>query len=309
VRLNWLTEQGLQPQTGQWKDNMDFIKDLSEARLTRDAQDQKSLTYSDCCEKFYLILLTLEMMRQFPTSTNFVRQYCKDSHNQNYRNFKISGTDLYNLIYFIEGDEHALGKLMNPDAAKRAQDSVAFPLHDVGRYLQRVATGNAPVLTQQLFIRIENGLYITNRDYKDIRRYLSTFDKISNRERKQVITKLLYALRSKLRNSDIIDDFSKLVAQRDLESEWVKDTEPTSNIIDVGTTGRDLINYRLLLDNPKNVFLIKLFVQAVKDGRSIPANQAQAYSQIVQMVDDIVQAGPAYVSMLKTIHKKAKKAK
>jgi len=286
---------------------MDFIKDLAEARLTKDAQDQKNLTYADCCEKFYLIMLTLEMMRQFPTSTQFVRQYCRSSSSQNYRNFRISGTDLYNLIYFIEGDDYALAKLMNPDAAKRSQASYAFPLNDVTRYLQRVATGNAPILTQQLFIHIENGLYITNKNYKEIRRYLATFDKISNRERKQVVTKLLYALRSKLRNSDIIDDFSKLVAQKDLESERVKDTEPISNIIDVGTTGRDLINYRLLLDNPKNVFLIKLFVQAVKDGRSVPANQAQAYSQIVQLIDDIVQAGPAYVNMLKTIHKKAKK--
>ena len=43
-----------------------FIKDLHEARMTKDNGSSRKLTYSDCCERLYLMLLILETMRNFP---------------------------------------------------------------------------------------------------------------------------------------------------------------------------------------------------------------------------------------------------
>ena len=94
---------------------MDFIKEITESRMTRDSQNQKNLTYSDCCERLYLSLLAIEMMRNYPTSSPVVQKYCKSSMHHNYKDFKISGTDVYNLLYFLRGDEHALGKLKDPE--------------------------------------------------------------------------------------------------------------------------------------------------------------------------------------------------
>src|SRR6056300_1599688 len=106
---------------------MDFLRDLNEGRMTRDESNQKTLTYNDCCEKFYLIMLVLEMMREMPYSTHFVQNYCRRTKYDNFKHFKISGTDAYNLLYFLNGDEHALGKLKDLEAAQRAQASTALP--------------------------------------------------------------------------------------------------------------------------------------------------------------------------------------
>ena len=54
-----------------------FIKDLHEARMTKDNGSAKKLTFSDCCERLYLSLLILETMRQFPDFKGPVQRYAK----------------------------------------------------------------------------------------------------------------------------------------------------------------------------------------------------------------------------------------
>lgn len=284
---------------------MEFIKSLSEARLTRDEQNQRSLTYSDCCEKAYLIFLTLEMMRDFPQGTSFVRQYAKATKSHHYKNFKISGTDLYNLLYFITGDEHALGKLKDPEAAKKIQDKTGIPLRDIEEYLGALATGNNPMLKQQFFIRLENGLHVNNTEYKSIRRFTSLSKKQSKINVKLAFTKLLFAVRTKLKNSDVIEALSKLVANYDLESNWVQDNEPSYSKPDIAPFDNKFINYRLLLGDTKNLLLVRNFINLMREGKSIPAQYVQAYAPIAELIDDIVQGGPAYINLLKSINKKA----
>ena len=52
---------------------MEFIKDINEARMTRDSSNARVLTYTDCCERLYLTVLTLELLRKYPTFTNNVQ--------------------------------------------------------------------------------------------------------------------------------------------------------------------------------------------------------------------------------------------
>ena len=56
---------------------MEFIKDINEARMTRDSSNARVLTYTDCCERLYLTMLVLEMLRKYPTFSNTVRAYAK----------------------------------------------------------------------------------------------------------------------------------------------------------------------------------------------------------------------------------------
>lgn len=285
---------------------MEFIKEITEARMTRDSSNQRVLTYTDCCERTYLSLLALEFMRNFPSYTSFVQDYCKKSRHHNYQHFKISGTDLYNLIYFIRGDEHALGKLKDPGAAKRMQASIAWPKNDVADFLSKVGSGLKPTNINQMFIRLENGLDIPNTDYKNNRRSLTNFSRLSNNDKKTLATRILYALRAKLRNSDIIDDFSKLVAGKGLESNWVDDTEPTVSSPDIKpTTSADYVYYRLLA-KPENLILIKGFLEYMRAGKPIPGNMVRAYQPVAKAMDDIVRAGPSYINMLRSIQNRAK---
>ena len=276
--------------------------------MTRDESNQKTLTYNDCCEKFYLIMLILEMMREMPYSTHFVQNYCRRTKYDNFKHFKISGTDAYNFLYFLNGDEHALGKLKDLEAAQRAQASTALPLPDVIDYFAKVSNGNRPFMVQQMFIRLENGLHINNSDYKEIRRSVGKLNQQDKRRQKAIATRLLFAARAKLRNSDIIEDFEKLINHFDLESNLVHDTEPLFSQPDIVTSNKDLLYYRLLA-KPENLIHIKNFLEHIKQGKTIPSNIAQAYLPIVKMIDDIVKAGPTYITMLKSLQKRANKIK
>ena len=93
-----------------------FIKDLHEARMTKDNGSSKKLTFSDCCERLYLTLLILETMRKYPDFKNIVQKYAKKTVGfETYRYYRIMGTDLYNFIYFIVGGDSAQNELKVPD--------------------------------------------------------------------------------------------------------------------------------------------------------------------------------------------------
>ena len=47
---------------------LEFLNELHEARMTRNSFDQAKLTYTDCCERLYLSMLSLELLRRFPGS-------------------------------------------------------------------------------------------------------------------------------------------------------------------------------------------------------------------------------------------------
>lgn len=283
---------------------MDFIREISEARMTRDHHNIKTLTYSDVCERLYLTMLCLEVMRLYPNYTPFVRSYAQKSLST-YKLYKPEGTDLHNFLYFLQGGDKALGKLKNPGAAKRQQAMSGLPIKDTIIYIKALSNGNDPRFPQQTFIRLENGLNIQNNEYKTIRRYLSQFRKEHSTVQKNVVTKLLFAARAKLRNSDIIDDFSEFVAKRDLESNTVSDTEPTVSTPDLSSPGSSIIFYARLLSKP-SFALLNGFLNAVRNNRIPTLKQIEAYSPIIQMVDDIVKAGPAYINMLKVVHNRAK---
>ena len=84
---------------------MEFIKDINEARMTRDSSNARVLTYTDCCERLYLTMLVLEMLRKYPPFSNTVRVYAKKtSGHDSYRYFRSNGTDLYNFISGTRSD-------------------------------------------------------------------------------------------------------------------------------------------------------------------------------------------------------------
>lgn len=76
--------------------------------------------------------------------------------------------------------------------------------------------------------------------------------------------------------------------------------------IEKRVTSRELSLYAFLVDRDK-LMLVKKFVELSRDGRSIPATMTKAYQPIIEMVDDIITAGPSYVQLLKVLHARAKK--
>lgn len=286
---------------------MDFIKDLHESRMTKDNGNSKKLSYADCCERLYLSLLVLETMRHFTDFKGNVQRYAKKTAGfELYKYYRIMGTDLYNFIYFVVGDDSAQDKLKDPDAAKQAKRNSRVPVRDINRYINDLAQGKNPTLISSLFIKLETALNITNSDYKDIRRALSDFERLTRAEKQRFVTRLIYAVRAKLRSSDLIDDFEKFAAVKDLEKASVPDPEPTISVPDLPVTTGDIALYRYIVGTD-NLALVKRFIEMAKDGKGAPSTMVAAYLPAIKMLDEIVQAGPAYIQQLRALHSRAKK--
>ncbi len=285
---------------------MDFIKEIHEARMTRNSSDQRSLTYTDCCERLYLSLLILELLRKFPGYAARSKMYAKDcSRYDSYKHFRMNGTDLYNFIYFVTGDDAAMDKLKDPGAAKALRKRTTLPLMNLNRYLTQLGNGQEASKPAEIFIKLESALYIVNTDYRSIRRYITNFKSISTINKKIAVTKLLLAARAKLRNSDLIDDLAKLSTDRDLETNLVKDNEPKVSMPDISVTGRDLAYYKYIVGT-ENLIMAKRFIDMARANKSIPSTAVRGYMPAITMIDDIVKAGPAYINLLRSIHNRAK---
>lgn len=286
---------------------MDFIKGLFEARMTQGSNNVRQLTYTDCAERAYLVLLALEVMRQYPDYREATQKYAKRTIAfGQYQQYRIGGTDLYNFMYFLVGDKEAQDKLKDPEAAERIKKTLNIPLQQINKYLRELSTGAIPRNSFSVLAKVEAGLKITNPDYRALRRYIANFAKLSFNDRQIVTTRLLLAARAKLRSSDLIDDIEKWAADKNLEKQIPVDPEPTVSTPDVSTSPADIALYRYLVGS-ENMASTRRFLDHAKNGKAVSSEMLRAYLPIIEMIDDIVAAGPAHVQNLKALHKRSKK--
>lgn len=290
------------------QESFSFLKDLHEARMTRDARNQRLLTYSDCREKAYLSILCMQAMRFYRKHKTEATKYAyKTVMFREYQRFRIDGTDLYNLVHFLQGDEKALGKLKNPDAAAIERKKTVISIGNLNGFLRRLASGDSVVDKDiRALAQIESDLDITNPHYRSIRRRLTSFGTDTPTERKTTITRLLFAARSKLSDSDVMPMFARFTNDNNLEDFNATDPEPKVSMPDLG--GMQNVPYYRLLVPTTSLPFISRFLQIMQAGQAIPSSIAGAYFPIVIMVHDIIKAGPAYIEQLKQLHKRAKRS-
>lgn len=285
---------------------MNFIKELEESRLTRNENNVRVLTYTDCCERLYLSVLVLEVLRQYPTMMPAVKSYARRSKDPaRYTKFRISGTDLYNFAYYVNGSDEALNKLKDPGAAKKTAATTKFNAQSLEQYIEVLKNGAASRGIAEFLIRLESSLNIKNSDYKNIRRGIANYTKLSKSEQSKLVTRLLFAVRAKLRSSDLIDDLEKLSQANNLETNKIVDPEQVPSTPDITLDTNTLALYRLLVGT-KNLGACKLFLQTAIAGRSIPSTMVKGYMPIITMINDIVSAGPRGVAQLKMLHNRMK---
>jgi len=304
----WAEIEGGHEVTPVQEESYSFLRDLHESRMTKDNGNAKKLTYTDCGERMYLTLLALETMRQYPDFKAYVQRYAKKTAGfEQYKMYRIMGTDLYNFTYFLVGDSGAQDKLKDPESAKRMRASTKLPTSAINRYINTIAQGKTPVQVNNLFQAIESAIKVTNSDYKSIRRNLMNFARLTKAEKRLISTRLIFAVRAKLRSSDIIEDFEKFASIKNLEKASVIDPEPTISTPDLSTTGAELALYRYLVGD-RNLALTKKFLEQAKDGKAASANMVAAYLPAIKMIDDIVKAGPGAVQQLRAVHNRAKRS-
>lgn len=285
---------------------MDFTRDLLESRMTRDENGMSRFSYTDCCERVFLIIMALENMNQYPSYQDTVKRYVRSTLAPGkFEHYRISGTDLYNFIYFVNGNEDALVKLRDPQDAARVRGTMIPPVGDIQKYLRSLQQGRDLPNKFSVLQKIERNLRINNSDYQALRRWTANIRSISQNDRKLLATRLIYAFRAKLRSSDIIDDVERWASDKNLETRVGQDPEPMFSSPDVPLG--DLSMYRYLTGADR-LSLLKQFVQHAKSGKGANAQLVTAYLPIIEIVDDIVAGGPAYIQQLKLLQQKAKRS-
>jgi hypothetical protein len=212
------------------------------------------------------------------------------------------------LFYFITGDRDALNKLKDPGSAEVERRRVLISVGNLNGYLRRMKRMDKPssIDDKDLF-QLERELGITNADYKTLRRRISSYATDTAKERQTTITRLLFAGRSKLSDSDFLHHFSKLALDKNLEDFTKTDPEFDTSTPDA-VSQSEVINYRLLVDVSRLPYIAK-FIENARAGRAVVAQFVQAYAPLIVMLDDIIKAGPVYVNQLKMLHNRAKKAR
>jgi|GEM_PF-5405668 len=64
--------------------------------------------------------------------------------------------------------------------------------------------------------------------------------------------------------------------------------------------------FRFLV-NVNQVPFVAKFIGLANSGKSVMGTYVSAYLPVIQMIDDIVKAGPVYIEQLKVLHQRAKK--
>ena len=255
----WATMEGGHSLDTPKQAQFSFIKDMHEARMTRQAGTVKSLTYTDCCERLYLSVLVLEALNQYAYFRRTAGEYARRTTGYDtFKAYRMSGTDLYNFAYFVNGNDEAMNKLKDPSAAKAMRQRTFLPLMQLNGWLKSIASNHQYTQTSQFLIKLEGALNITNADYKIVRRNLTRYKSLSTKDKQNTITRLLIAARAKLRTSDLVDDLGKLSATNDLETARVADNEPTVSVPDITTDARDISLYRYIVGT-ENVMRTKNF--------------------------------------------------
>ena len=228
---------------------MEFIKESHEARMTRNSSDQKSLTYSDCCEKMFLILCMIEVMRHDANNNLFLQDYLrKTTSGDGYRQFRMANTDLYNFLYFVGGDNDAIDKLKDPGSAKQIRRNIQVPIMTINGYLTQVRANptSSAIQSFNIFYQVQNSLRQQTSKYSTLRRDIGNFPKLHISKKQEVITQLLHAAQAKLRASDIIDYYSTWAGSNRLIDPTVKDTEIDISQPDLEKSPSDVSYYRLI---------------------------------------------------------------
>jgi len=288
-----------------------FIDFVTEGKLIRN-NTMERMSFTDVSDLVLLYFLALQTMRYYPQSRKFVRNYATDVLKWNdWSSHRNSGNDMYNLLTIIDGDKKIVEKLKDPKSALIMRERTYFPTLTAKRLLRDMASGKLPSIGDAGDImKIDSSLKNGITSYSILRRKVSNYIRMNNLERKDTVTRLENALKARGRNSDLVDYYVMFIMSYDLESNRVKDTEPTISISDpVEADVKDINMLRLLGVPTKDLPFAYKALSIVSRGQALPPRFSQAYQPIMQIIDDIVKAGPGYVNLLKQVHNKAKKAK
>lgn len=188
---------------------MEFVKELHEARLIR-TKDDLHYSYSDVCEYLYLIVLTLDFLSRIKEGHKLAERYAQATASYiNYTEFRTSGTDLYNMIYFVQETPEQVEKIFRSEDSKKLRLMTQLPRMELNRWLLKV--GDLQSRSLYFFIRMEQALNIKTSEIKDLRRMLA-YTNPSNQDLSIIGQRIINLFRHKMPMFDLKSELEQILS-------------------------------------------------------------------------------------------------
>ncbi len=207
----------------------ELIDQLTESKLFPSRSKLRYYNLRDIADLVFIYLLTLELFSKEFVTAHFAKQYAKKTLQfGSFDSFMFSGTDLYVLLHVL------IGKNSDPARALLKSDVDAVELSNVmtpdakliKKYLTllRFNQGN-DVMVRRMLLMIQEDLSVQIKNYRSIRILVSQWIRISRREKKLIVTRLLQFYRHRAPTSELRDKLELLAKLHRLEIKGANDAE------------------------------------------------------------------------------------
>lgn len=190
---------------------MEFVKELTEAKLLYRIDDLRT-SYNDTCENLYLVLLAIEFMAHCKQTKDAVKRYAQETvkWGVEYKEFRTSGTDLYNLIYLVQAPPDKVRAIFKSDDAAGLREKTHLPLLQLNGYLTSLTnSGNRDIY---FIMRLESILGIKNTNSKEIRRLIS-YHNPTDSDIRQTAYRIMNEFRNRLFNFDLMPQMDQFLTK------------------------------------------------------------------------------------------------
>jgi hypothetical protein len=199
------------------KESLTLVNDLSESRAYRSRQDLGKGSASENGELVYAYCLALIVLTGEYKYQKIARNYIIRSMSYgNYDFFRTNGTDLYLLLHSIVGT----GSIVQYDdeTSKNYIDRLQRHYSDINQLLKYISNDNfSRKQTSSLLIRLETQLAIKSRDLKKVRRIVSDWDRLKEKEKYNITIDIMHYIRDHSPRSELYGILQNMVKERNLQ--------------------------------------------------------------------------------------------
>lgn len=180
---------------------LEFIQEISEARLFKNGETLKGKTATDIGKITFLSIMMLEIIRK--SDDKYAREYAKNTRSSNnFAGMNPGKSDLHNLLVVLNHQDKFSSKITT--------DSHIFvPMIQLKHYLNNIEDNRTEldVDRRMLFKKLEDGLLIKDNNLKHIRRAVADWDLTSKNEREIIYTNIKQLANSLAQQNDLFQYF------------------------------------------------------------------------------------------------------
>lgn len=212
-----------------------FINDLFESRMFSSKSSMSRYNAEDVAEMTFLYFLGLQILKSEFSTSRFAEDYIyKTFKNDHFDKITSNSTDLDWLLYVLVNRD---SKLLNQHPSNvRELNKISINKNVLSNWARQAVKGRSTTeVDRRFFIMLENMLNIRNTNYKSIKTLASEWNDLDSEQQQLAMTRLLFAFRSKLSRSEILDKLEDLSNENRLEISGAhnpeKESTPSKNSV------------------------------------------------------------------------------